>query len=85
MRRTAWILGLVLLGGCGGGRQNRCQRVCEKEARCAAELEADDVDEAECIAECKDLERDPELRRFVDQHLRCVEHAVSCRAVLDCP
>lgn len=85
MRRFFPALALVL-ATCHSGAGSRCERICHREAQCANELDLDyDVDVGECTVECGKLEREPDLVRFVDDHVKCVDEAVSCRAVVECP
>jgi hypothetical protein len=75
---------LVVSGGCVRGAGTRCERVCRAEADCAERLAVDN-DSNGCIEACAELERDPSTQRLVDEHMRCVNGAATCTAVLECP
>jgi hypothetical protein len=87
MRGALLVLGLCAFLACSGKRSERCEEVCQREADCAEELDDDEyvVSRGECVRECNDLERQPDGPELVTQHVRCVDAAKSCRAVLQCP
>jgi hypothetical protein len=72
------------LAGCVRGAGTRCERVCRAEAECAEKM-AVESDTGRCIEACGELERDPTTQRLVDEHMRCVNRAASCAAMLECP
>ena len=76
---------LVLLAACTRGAGTRCERVCRAEADCADKLEVADHDLSGCIDACADLERGGATQRLVEEHIRCVNAAPTCAAVLECP
>jgi hypothetical protein len=69
---------------CSAGR-SRCEKVCAREAECAEKLQIPDTDVPECVEACQALETDDKTRAMVDEHIRCVNAAKSCAAVIDCP
>ncbi len=90
MRRFAPLLLLVVIVSCkDASKRTRCERVCAREADCAASTHAEkpvEVDYGECVDMCNKLERDPALVKGIDEHVACVDRAGdSCPAVLDCP
>jgi len=76
---------LVLLAACTRGAGTRCERVCRAEADCADKLEVADHDLSGCIDACAELERGAATQRLVEEHIRCVNAAPTCAAVLECP
>jgi hypothetical protein len=80
------LLGLLILAGttCSASR-SRCEKVCAREAECADKLEIPDTDVPECVEACQALETDETTRKMVDEHIRCVNNAKSCAAIIDCP
>jgi hypothetical protein len=84
--RLRLLVLLTLLGAaCSRPPRSRCDRVCAREARCAAELHLPDLDVVACVDTCNDLERDPEGRRLVNEHVLCVDNAPTCTVLIDCP
>jgi hypothetical protein len=69
---------------CSQGTPSRCDRVCAREAQCADLLELE-VDQAECVERCRELEKQSDTSRAVVEHAACVDQAKSCAAVFDCP
>jgi hypothetical protein len=81
----ALALAVALLAfTCSRGERSRCERICALEAECAETLELD-VDRAECVEQCRELEKQSPTSARVDDHVACVERAKSCAAVVDCP
>jgi hypothetical protein len=72
---------------CGTQPKSRCERVCAHEHDCVQKLKRPGTshDKDECIEQCQQLERDRDLLPFVEAHAKCVDDAVSCTEVLDCP
>ncbi len=86
MRSMAAALALAMaLTGCVRGSGTRCERVCRAESACSDKLDLGDYDVSGCIEACADLERNGTTQRLVDEHVRCVNTAPTCGAVLDCP
>jgi hypothetical protein len=79
------LLGALLLTSCRMRARTPCEEACAAEARCADELELPASDSVECATRCAQLERDPEAKPLVAEHLRCVREASACKAILDCP
>jgi hypothetical protein len=79
-----WLLLLLLAVGCTRGAGTRCERVCRAEADCADKLEVADHDLGACVDACAELERAAATQRLVEAHIRCVNSAPTCAAVLDC-
>jgi hypothetical protein len=78
------LLLALLPAACVRGQGTRCERVCRAEADCAERL-ALDSDTNGCIEACAELERDPATQRLVEEHMRCVNTALTCTALLECP
>ncbi len=76
----------LTVSACSSSQSPRCQELCQQEARCVRELRPVEFpfDEAECIAACTVLDRDPQGRRIVDEHTTCVNAASSCEGILQC-
>lgn len=69
--------------GCYSRADSRCERVCKREDECAEQLLVEH-DRAECVEECTNLVRDSTFQAVVDRHVKCVDKAPSCQAVLNC-
>ena len=79
-----WLPVLLLLISCGERPRTRCERSCSRLTECVRELRLEQgSDWGECVEECNKLER--ELSAFVDEHVRCVDSAVACQQIIDCP
>jgi hypothetical protein len=72
---------------CTERRGTRCETICKRESDCAEKLRRDDieVDEAECVEKCRQLERDDDGKKAVADHAACVDGAADCNALLACP
>jgi hypothetical protein len=88
-----WLASLCLLANPACTDTSRCRAVCARETQCRerskTELQAGQeplrFGESDCVAACKDLERDGEGSAIVRQHAECVAQAQDCGAVLACP
>jgi hypothetical protein len=86
------LLTLAILAGapaCSEPRSSRCETICRREADCAEQASAApevevEVDEGECVEQCRRLERDPDGATLVEAHARCLTAAPTCQAVLAC-
>lgn len=83
MRLVALVYFLAMTA-CSSGK-TPCEKACRVEADCAEEKEAAEVDVSECVETCRELERSPDTKKIVDDHVACVEQARGCDAILDCP
>lgn len=88
-RMAGIALAAALALGCSESAPARCEALCERDAQCAAERAADEVDEAlrktECMRACSLFERDPEARPRVEERAECVRSAGDdCEVVLAC-
>lgn len=90
MRAAALFL-ILLLAGCATDRASAdCKNVCRREATCvdeaAEETRAADhkFDQSECVAACSALQRDPDGKQLVADHVACAEKANDCAALMAC-
>lgn len=84
--RLALLAFLVTVAGCSSSPSEECKQVCRREAECADEMNDPNlkIDQDECTTVCTALQRDPEGRQIVDEHVACVAAAGSCEDVLAC-
>jgi hypothetical protein len=86
------ILALAGLAGCATDRASAdCKNVCRREAQCVEEAAEDNksadnrFDQSECVAACSALERDPDGKKLVADHVACAEKAgKDCAALMGC-
>ena len=76
---------VLLLVACAPRAKTRCEEVCAREAQCAAQLHVADGEYSECADVCQQLERDPNARTLIEEHVACVKRAATCHAALACP
>jgi hypothetical protein len=76
------LLALVAVA-CTAPKSEVCRRVCGRESECVESRSSDEAsfDEAECVAACAALERDPSTRGIVTAHDQCVAAATSCAEI----
>ncbi len=84
-RLAPLVVGLSALVAvaCTAPKSEVCRRVCSRESTCVESSSQDEVsfDEAECVAACAVLERDPATRGIVTARDQCVTAAANCAEI----
>ncbi len=73
---------LAALAGCTEPRNEACRKVCEQEASCYDSVDNYRFDQDECTTACSALMRDAEGKKFVDNHIKCVDEHPGCDELL---
>ena len=86
MRGLLVVVAVLLVTSACGRPRSRCERTCTRAAECGRELRLEQgVDLGECIDECSKLDRETAtMQQLVATHVRCVDEAFTCTAVLEC-
>jgi hypothetical protein len=80
------LAALLALAACSSGAESRCPDLCAREAKCAEELDDEQIklDRSECSQACQKLDRTGRGRALVDEQMACLAGASTCPAILAC-